>query len=292
MSNIVRDLVQPIVQRADSWINAMTGLGTLREKVMHTQVAPGMKLTDPVLEALFNDDDVAQRIINRLPRDATRRGFRIEITERSTEGSSDADDGETEPDDADEYESPTARRGAEHSEAQAVADQNADIERLMLLAFAKLEGMPKLRDGWIWARLYGGGSGIFVGADDGQQVDQPLNEDAIRTIKFLNIVKRPQLSIHTRYEDIREDKYGKPELYLVNQAAAGQFTPREGLVVHESRLILFDGSLTARMTIESPTGFDDSVLQKAYAPLQQTAAAWQSLAHLLTDASQGVLKIA
>jgi uncharacterized protein len=252
-------IVKELVQRADSWVNAMTGLGTLRDKLMHAQVVPGAKLQDHTLEALFNDDDVARRVVAKLPREATRRGFKL-VLEGDDEGEEDE-------------------------------DESADVVRQMDEAIKNLGALPKLRDGWIWARLYGGGSGIFVGADDGLPVDQPLNEESIRSIRFLNLVKRPQLSVKTRYEDVLAPKFGEPEIYMVNQAAAAM-VPRNGLEVHESRLILFDGALTARMTMDSPTGFDDSVLQNAMAALQQTATAWQSVAHLLTDASQGVLKIA
>jgi len=252
-------IVKELVQRADSWVNAMTGLGTLRDKLMHAQVVPGCKLGDVTLESLFNDDDVARRVVAKLPREATRRGFEIEL---------EADD-----DGADEE------------------DESADIAREMQDRFQQLDAMPSLRDGWIWARLYGGGSGVFVGADDGRPVDQPLNEAGIRTIGFLNVIKRPQLTIKQRYEDVQKAKFGKPEIYTVNQASAA-LVPRAGLDIHESRLILFDGAMTARMTMDSPTGFDDSVLQSAMTTLQQTATAWQSVAHLMTDASQGVLKIA
>lgn len=252
-------IVKELVQRADSWVNAMTGLGTLRDKLMHAQVVPGCKLQDVTLESLFNDDDVARRVVAKLPREATRRGFKIVL-----EGDDEGDDDEAE---------------------------SADIEREMLDGMQKLDAMPKLRDGWIWARLYGGGSGVFVGADDGRPVEQPLNEAGIRTIAFLNLLKRPQLSIKQRYEDVQAPKYGEPEIYTVNQASAA-LAPRNGIDIHESRLILFDGAMTARMTMDSPTGFDDSVLQAAMTTLQQTATAWQSVAHLMTDASQGVLKIA
>lgn len=248
-------VISQLVQRADSWVNAMTGLGTLRDKLMHAQVVPGTKLSDSVLEALFNDDDVARRVVAKLPREATRRGFKLIL------------------------------------EGDPKSTKPADVAREMDTKLRALGALPSLRDGWIWARLYGGGSGVFVGADDGQSVDQPLNEAAIRTISFLNIVKRPQLSVKQRYEDIEAPEYGKPEIYTVSQAAA-TLAPRTGLEVHASRLILFDGALTARMTQDSPSGFDDSVLQNAMAPLQQTATAWQSVAHLMTDASQGVLKIA
>ena len=248
-------LVQGLVQRADSWVNAMTGLGTLRDKLMHAQVVPGAKLEDHILEALFNDDDVARRIVSKLPREATRRGFKLIL-----EGDGDQ-------------------------------SAPADVTRAMELSWRALEAMPKLRDGWIWARLYGGGSGVLVGADDGLPVDQPLNEARIRTIQFLNLVKRPQLTIKRRYEDVTKAEYGKPEIYTISQTTV-TLAPRTGIDVHASRLILFDGALTARMTMDSPTGFDDSVLQQAMTTLQQTATAWQSTAHLMTDASQGVLKIA
>jgi uncharacterized protein len=253
-------IVKQLVSRADSWVNAMTGLGTLRDKLTHAQVVPGATLGDPTLEALFNDDDVARRIVTKLPREATRRGFRIVL-----EGDDDGDDDE---------------------------EESADVAAEMLDRFQKLDAMPKLRDGWIWARLYGGGSGVFVGADDGRSVDQPLNEAGIRTINFLNVLKRPQVSIERRYLDVTAPRFGEPEIYKVHRATATGLLPREGLDVHESRLILFDGAMTARSTTDSATGFDDSVLQAAMASLQQNATAWQSIAHLLTDASQGVLKIA
>src|SRR3954468_9423691 len=67
-------IVRELVQRADSWVNAMTGLGTLRDKLMHAQVVAGSKLQDPQLEALFNDDDVARRVVAKPPRGGPRSG--------------------------------------------------------------------------------------------------------------------------------------------------------------------------------------------------------------------------
>lgn len=253
--------VSTLVSRADSWINAMTGLGTLRDKLMHAQVVPGAKLGDGTLETLFNDDDIARRVITKLPREATRRGFEIVL-----EGDDDGEDADPEAD--------------------------ADVVRLMEDSLAKLDAVPKLRDAWIWARLYGGG-GVFVGADDGLEVAQPLNESAIRSIRFLNVVKRTQLTIKQRYEDLTSPLYGEPEIYTAHAAR----TPlgsvaRTGIDIHASRMIMFRGARTAQLTNESVTGWDDSVLQTVFAALQQSATGWQSVAHLMTDASQGVLKVA
>jgi len=251
-------VVTSLVTRVDSWINAMTGLGTLRDKLVYTQPVSGAKLGDGALESLFNDDDIARRICAKLPREAMRRGFRIEL------------EGDDESEDAD------------------------DIGRLMDDQLMLLGAIPKLRDSWIWARLYGGGCGVFVGADDGQSPEQPLNEAGIRTIAFLNVVKRPLITIKTRYEDVTSPQFGEPELYSVHVASTGlgPVVARASIDIHASRMILFDGAMTAQQTFQSPTGWQDSVLQNVYAALQQSATAWQSVAHLMTDASQGVLKIA
>lgn len=253
-------LVTALVSRADSWINAMTGLGTLRDKLSYAQVVPGAKLGDGALETLFNEDDIARRVVSKLPREATRRGFRIVL-----EGDQDE-------------------------------DAQADIARQMDERLALLDAITKLRDSWIWARLYGGGSGIFVGADDGRAPDQPLNESGIRTIAFLNVVKRPQLTIKQRYEDLSSPHFGEPEIYTAQPTTGTASMPglsvRGGIDIHASRMVLFNGALTAQMTQQTPSGWDDSVLQNGYAPLQQSATAWQSVAHLMTDASQGVLKVA
>lgn len=248
-------VVSAMVSRADSWINAMTGLGTLRDKLTHAKVVPSTKLEDVTLETLFNDDDVARRIVTKLPRDAIRRGFEIVL---------EGDD--------------------------ATADAEADVARLMDDQLAKLDAVSKLREAWIWARLYGGG-GIFVGAEDGLSPEQPLNETGIRTVRFLNVIKRPQLTVKQRYLDLKSPFFGEPEIYTVG-ATKTPLGATGGIDIHATRLIMFRGARTAQTTMESPTGWDDSVLQTVYAALQQSTTGWQSVAHLMTDASQGVLKVA
>src|ERR1700750_3436812 len=117
---------------------------------MHTQVVAGVRLSDAVLEAEFNDDDLAGKIVTKIPREATRRGFELEL-EGSTE------------------------------------EESTETNRELMDHMAKLGALPKLRQAWIWGRLYGGGALLF-GADDGKTMDQPLNEAAIRSIQFLNVL--------------------------------------------------------------------------------------------------------
>lgn len=244
------------VQRTDSWVNALTGLGTLRDKLTHAQVVPGVKLSDGVLEALFNDDDLAKRIVNKVPRDATRRGFRLKL-----EG---ADD-----------------------------DESVAVNRELIGQLHELGAMSKLREAWIWGRLYGGGA-LYLGADDGQSPELPLDEERIRSLAFLNVLKRPQLRIRQRFEDVTAEHYGEPEIFEVFRSASqGNTLGATGTLIHASRLIIFDGALTATAVNQRTDGWwPDSVLQCVHDALRQTATSWQSAAHLISDASQGVLKIA
>lgn len=252
--SVVSAAVSAIATRADSWINAMTGLGTMRDKVTHAQIVPGTKLTDGALETLFNEDDLARRVVDNLPRDATRRGFRLVFESKKD-------------------------------------DKDADAAREMMLRCHDIGLLPKNREAWIWARLYGGGA-IFVGADDGQEPDQPLNEQNIRTVRFLNVLRRPQLTIRAWQEDVSAPDFGEPTLYEVTQVNRnGTMGTRTGVLVHASRLIVFPGALTAKTQGASVTGWDDSVLEAAHTALKQQATAWQSVVHLISDASQGVLKI-
>jgi phage-related protein (TIGR01555 family) len=244
-----------LVHRADSWMNALTGLGSLRDKLTHAQIVPGLRLQEGQLEALYNDDAFAAKIVDKLPRDATRRGFTLEF------------------------------EGLDR-------DQSAEVMRALIGRMEDMSALPKLREAWIWGRLYGGG-GVFVGADDGLEPALPLEEGNIRDIAFLNVLKRTQLQVRKRYEDVRDPLFGEPELYAVRRTSSmtGSATTTEEVLIHRSRLIMFPGALTAR-GMYGGDGWDDSVLQRAEESIRQSATAWQSTAHLVADASQGVLKIA
>ena len=241
-----------VVHRLDSWINALTGLGGLRDKLSYHQILPGVRLSDGALEALYDSDDIAAKIVDKLPRDATRRGFTLEF-----EGESD--------------------------------DESAEAMRALYAQLEDMAVLPKLREAWIWARLYGAGA-LYIGADDGLLPAEPLAEDKIAEVRFLNVLTRPQLQVRQRYSDIHGPKFGQPELYAVRRADARREAALE-VLIHESRLVFFPGALTARSVTGSADDWDNSVLQRVHDCLRQSASSWQSAAHLLTDASQAVLKI-
>ena len=136
------------------------------------------------------------------------------------------------------------------------------------------------------ARLYGG-SILVMGAIDGQEADQPLNEDSIKTIDFLFTVDRWQLNIKQRYDDPLKPKFGEPELYEINPIFGGgnQHT------IHESRVIRFDGSWLPTKKQVANQGWHDSILSSMISDIKNFIISNQSAGQLLQDFITKVLKM-
>lgn len=133
-----------------------------------------------------------------------------------------------------------------------------------------------LREVLVKSRIYGAAF-IYVGANDGCRQEESLDTVKIRGVRFLNVLGCNELSKATFYDDPDNPKYGQTRTYFLNSSR---------MQVHESRMIPFFGvpPLNHRY-------FPPSILQRIYPILQQFHTAWQSTAHLMTDASQGVFKL-
>lgn len=71
-------LLGKIVQRADGWANAITGLGIFgRDRAASTEFVAGSWLDDETLSSLFHHDDVCNRVVSIFPKEALRRGYEI-----------------------------------------------------------------------------------------------------------------------------------------------------------------------------------------------------------------------
>jgi phage-related protein (TIGR01555 family) len=154
-----------------------------------------------------------------------------------------------------------------------------------IYAYGKQFGLDaKIQEAWIWARLYGG-SVILVGADDLQPPWRPLNRKNVRSIKFLNVLDSRFLYPVAHYQDPLQGNFGLPELYQIQ-------TPEGAMsLVHESRLIRFEGTHVDRLKRRELNGWSYSVLQRVYDVLRSFETAFQAAGILLSDASQGVFKI-
>jgi len=251
-------------QRLDSWANALTGLNTSRDKTTQTLPVFDQILSPFTLEALYHNSDIAARIVTAIVEEAFREAWEIECEDPDAEGESDE-----------------------------VKTQKLELEA----DFKRLAVKRKLKETMVWGRLYGM-SGALLGVEDGvSDQAEPLDEEAVRDVRFLTVLDRRDLTPTTWYGDLSEEKFGEIAQYIVQPVGVYMGASINGInsvppvVVHESRLVKFGGELTSKREKQRNQGFDYSVLQKCFRALQLTDNNWQSCSTLLADMGQGVFKI-
>lgn len=255
--------------RADRWQNQLTGIGTGADKSQHGRFFPVYRVLDQELTSLHNGSDLAAKIVDKRPEEMFRRGFELE---------------------ADGVKSSTIQDVREYASEYLNVENN-------------------LREGMRWGRLYGGLLAV-LGVDDGQEPYMPLDETKIRSFDYISLVDRRYAYVQSQYANIRQgkSKYGQPEIYLVSNAIAGyswsgygkiryktaQELREEGAqvsLIHESRVIRFEGNPADIVTRQQLAGWSWSVLQRVYDAMRQFEHSFDSVGYLLSDASQGVFKL-
>ncbi len=231
-----------LLNRLDGWINAITGLGTWRDKTQAGRFCSVVRLTDEELTDLYDGDSMAARIVDTPPRHMLRQGFLLR-----------------------------------DQDPKLVKSVESEVKRLCVRA--------KLEEGWIWGRLYGRAV-IVIGADDGQADTRlPLNEQAIRSLDFLDVYDNRDIYPHSFETNPKAPGYREPNIYriVVDDGRESYY--------HVSRLILCRGAKTARRQRRSMNWADYSVLQRPYDVLRKF---WQNHGaadSMMSDASQAVIRI-
>jgi uncharacterized protein len=256
--------------RMDQWANVQTGLGIHGlDKTRAGTYLPVWRILDQELTSLMNGSDIARKIVSKRPEEMFRRGFAIEA------------------------------KNVNESENQALRDFCTD--------YLKLE--TNFLEGKRWGRLYGGAL-LIMGIDDGRMPWEPLDEDNIRSFDSLSLVDRRYSFVQSQYAAMgTTSKYGSAQIYLISNAVAGYGWDAYGaqkiesntedlikqgaqvVLVHESRVIRFDGNPADIVTRQNLAGWSWSVLQVVYDAMRQFDESFNSAAYLLSDASQGVYKL-
>jgi uncharacterized protein len=236
--------------------NQFTGLGTFtRDKVLAGSYIQPIRIPDAELSALFNGNDLAHRIVALRPKEVFRRGYTLTITDPNGEA--------------------TGGQPQQSALAKAVtkyaADRNLD---------------SKFKEGGTFSRLYGGGM-IIMGVDDGRDFAKPVHEEKIRGIRYFNYVDRRFLFARTYYGNPFEPNFGEVETYQVTNA----FGDQKYNVVHESRVIRFDGAPVEILMRRQLAGWTLSVLQAPYDALRMFDSSFQAIANLMSDMAQAVFKM-
>ncbi len=161
---------------------------------------------------------------------------------------------------------------------------NAD--QLLLDELKRLGAKQKITDGATWGRLYGGAA-LIAFADDGQEMEKPLNLERLRKVVSIQAYDRWQLNYMPTdvNQDFYSEHYGQPEVYTI---APNNGTPFR---VHRTRMHFFAGERIPSQQLYTNQGWDDSILQSLYEPLRNFGQTMNALAEITQDYIQKVIGV-
>ena len=159
-----------------------------------------------------------------------------------------------------------------------------DLAEAIEVRLDELDAMRHINDALRWSRLFGGALLIY-GLNDGGTLDAPLNPNGIRSVEFLRVVDRFQVSVKSRFANPNMREYGQVEMW--------QVTPKDGnpYDVHSSRVHVFDGEALPDQLRQQNNGWGASVLQACQAQLTRLGMGHQWANMLLERSQQAVHKI-
>jgi phage-related protein (TIGR01555 family) len=146
--------------------------------------------------------------------------------------------------------------------------------------FQNMNIYEKFKLALIWENAFGGAI-IILDVQDGQTLDQPVNEAKIVALgDRMTVLDRSVV----RIKDY--NPYVDPEIYQIN-LTDGRF-----FEIHETRCLVFDGAEVATLSerIEN-MGFADPILKRLRKPIENLTVAQGTCGQILADFSQTVYKI-
>ena len=283
---------KPEVNRLDGWVNPVTGLGVAgSDKAVSAYFVRDCRLTDRELSDLYHFDDICIKIVRLRPEEMFRVGYNITVREDDNDAEDATKPGDKKPKPLLKKEDAAA--DDEPAKAPESPDDEEDPGDQLRKAARKLDLDGKLLEAMCLGRAYGGGL-LFCGFADGRTPDLPLNEDAPGELKFLTIFDRRELIVHEWYADPLAPNFGEPKSYMLFPRffyGADGSKRAEGLIVHESRCVRFEGTHADRQERMQLWGWTYSVLQPVYGVVRDFENLFRSMGYMVQDANQSVFKL-
>lgn len=162
-------------------------------------------------------------------------------------------------------------------------DEGADA---VLQKLQELHAQTQFADAIRWSGLYGG-SIMVMGVDDGQRLEQPINEGRVQDVEFLHVYDRWQVywTQAQLYSNPNSPKYNRPEHYTIQPILGAPFD------VHESRILIFDGEPIPERLRWQNNGWGDSRLQSVYNSVRDLNSAYSGVTNIIRDFIQPILKM-
>lgn len=156
-------------------------------------------------------------------------------------------------------------------------------------ACKKWEVGERITEADIWGRTFGGGF-IMLGIKGAGEQTEPLDDTKVGRggLVFMDVFDRRDVAPLDYYRDPLSPKFGQVSMWTLQPAMAfGSGTAP----IHETRMLRFGGTLTARRERTENGCWDDSVFQAIFNVLQSSSLNWKSICVLMADFAQGVFKI-
>lgn len=248
------DSVNKKALKTDGYSNEVTGLGhRTRDKALFSTFERNCTLSEETLQAMYTNDGIVRRICDLIPQEAMRQGFEI-------------------------------KAGRDN---QSAFKQVKSIEKEL----TKLQASEKIKEAMIWARVYGGAA-VYMGINDGKAESAPVDFERIKELNFLTVLDKRDLVPSTYYDDPLSPKFNEPKTYKVVAVGRGSTSHSNfNVEIHESRLLVFEGTMTPKREKNRNYGWANSYIQSIEPALKQYQITIQSIAHLTQDSAQGIFKI-
>lgn len=256
--------------RIDGWENALTGLGQLaRDKRMSADFIAN-RVIDIVAEEVWRGDAIFAAIVESPVDEAIDAGWELVIQP---------------PPEKKKVDSPADV----FPDTAAIDDGKQIAEEVM--AYEKRLLVPERFSMAFKQERAKGGAAIFVRVDDGiEDLRIPLEPRRVKAVTDLIVLEPMECIPYQWYLDELSSKFGKPELYYMQRLTSGIASMRR-TPIHESRLILFPGTVVSQRQTREHWGWGDSMLVRVGDDLRDFHQAHGSSAALVMDFSQAIFGI-
>lgn len=135
-----------------------------------------------------------------------------------------------------------------------------------------------------------GGSGIVMGTQDLADMEDPLELDDVRGLKWLETFEPLELQASKWQVDPELPGFGRPETYTFFPQSPGG-AKKTGFRIHASRIIVFPGIVVSRRQITSQAGWGDAILTRCRETLRDFQTSWAAAGVLMHSFATPVWKI-
>lgn len=251
------------VMLTDGWENLKSGFGDARRDKRMHTVPRVDLLSFEDCAELYRGSDILQKVVDEPSHTAFREGWALNVADKDSDKT-------------------TGEQLDAYGKRLDLYSKSVDVLR--------------------WSRLYGGAA-LFVGANDGQRAEFPLNEDKIKSIEWFTALDARECIPADWYSGMSHPKYGQPRVYRVSTRVASTAVgskPRPGevqamsgeLYVHESRIIPLFGSRPDRDRRNgSDLAWGDSIYQRIWQHVADFDLSNAAGATLLSEFATPVFKL-